>query len=240
MAFPTVVSQTPVQIAAAASYTVTMPAGGTNGDLWLVVADIDATHTPATTSTGWTRIGVSGTGAGTSFGAFGGIKGTASTSLVLTNGSITVVCQTNTFIITGWAGVVANIGFADFTNSSTADATPNPPALTPTGGAQDYLWIVNCSLPTSATGAQPTTAPTNYTNLLISPTSGSGSASIGNLATAWRNLNAATEDPGTFSGGTSNLWSAETLAIPPAASVAAPAQPLRTTPLVPRLRSINY
>lgn len=82
--------------------------------------------------------------------------------------------------------------------------SPNPPALTPGYGNQEYLWIAGVYH--SASGST-SAAPTNYTNLATSETGNVG------LATAIRTLTAASEDPGTFTWGTARTAGQFTLGL---------------------------
>lgn len=94
-------------------------------------------------------------------------------------------------------------------------ASPNPPSLTPTGGAKDYLWLaVACLQPGTnvATGF-----PASYTN--TGQEAGPATAADSPIAWGRRELNAASEDPLAFSMTSSN-WIAATVAIHPASAPA--------------------
>lgn len=105
------------------------------------------------------------------------------------------------------------------TAATGASTLPNPPTLTPSWGAADTLWLVVAG----ASGAVTASAyPTNYTDGNDDATSSGTAASI---ASARRALNAATEDPGTFTISASTNWVAQTLAVRPAAGAAVPAAP---------------
>lgn len=99
----------------------------------------------------------------------------------------------------------------------------NPPLLDPTGwGAEDTLWIiVESSGETSVTGSFTGLAvqPANYTNPV--ETSISQDAVGGTqLGVAFRQLNATSEDPGVWSGDTSNARSsALTIAVRPGITI---------------------
>lgn len=97
-------------------------------------------------------------------------------------------------------------------------ANPNPPSLNPPGGAVDERWIAFAGY--TGSNAQTdnddwATAPTNYTGLRMKSSVGGTGSSNASLMAAHRELNASSEDPGTFtltvtSGG---FWSAGTIAI---------------------------
>lgn len=101
------------------------------------------------------------------------------------------------------------------TTATGTSSTPNPPLHTPAGGAQDYLW---CAIELHDTNAGvATSGPTNYTSLTTA-----GAASAGRVGIAFRQVNAASENPGagateTFTIGapTSDEWIAATLSIYP-------------------------
>lgn len=105
--------------------------------------------------------------------------------------------------------------------STQITANYNPPALTPTGGAKDYLWIA-CLAQAGEEADDDTwctAGPTNY--LPATPrqvTSGTGGAASSNasLAEANRQLNAASEDPGTFTAAQSLSTIGATIAVHPA------------------------
>ena len=106
-------------------------------------------------------------------------------------------------------------------------------ALNPTGwGAEDTLWIaVAGSGETATTGSYTgvASAPTNYTNYFDT---GITADVVGGVegAVAFRQLNAASEDPGTFSVDTSNARNSSLLlAVRPAATTDAPAENVAPT-----------
>jgi hypothetical protein len=93
-------------------------------------------------------------------------------------------------------------------------ATKTPSALTPTGGAKDYTWITGFFHRNWGTVS---TYPTSYINTTsyVSPPADT----IPNL-TGWcdRELNAASETPGTFTTSIAADWTTITIAIYPAAA----------------------
>lgn len=97
---------------------------------------------------------------------------------------------------------------------SQTTSTPNPPSLTPSGGANNYLWFAF----TSHEGAHTITAfPTSYDLYQgsIVGTSPAGGNACASIAWAFRELNASVEDPGTFSYSASEDNMSTTIAIPP-------------------------
>jgi len=102
---------------------------------------------------------------------------------------------------------------ADATGTS---ATPDPASLTPTGGAKDYLWLWLGGWEGEQT-SPPAGNPTNYSNP-DGANSGTGGAIATNcrVAGASRQLNAASEDPPSWTISVSDDWTAWTLALHPA------------------------
>lgn len=82
-------------------------------------------------------------------------------------------------------------------------AAADPGALTPAWGAEDNLWIaVGGSGETAITGSWTgvgATPPTNYSNLAGTATADTSTVGQSDIAVAFRQLNAASEDVGTFS-----------------------------------------
>lgn len=90
-----------------------------------------------------------------------------------------------------------------------SNATPDPDSLTPTGGTEDYLWI-------AATGIGKTPSivsyPTNYSSGIECLSDGTGGCVN---ATAQRELNSTSENPGVFTVSSTGEWVACTIAIHP-------------------------
>jgi poly(3-hydroxybutyrate) depolymerase len=99
------------------------------------------------------------------------------------------------------------LGFSTATGSST---TPDPPSVSPAAGARNYLWLASYGSGRSDFVPTPV-APTDYLHII----SGTSDAALGlRAASAWRNLNTATEDPGTFTGHSSAAdWIAATISV---------------------------
>ena len=107
--------------------------------------------------------------------------------------------------------------------ASTATPPADPASLSPSWGASDTLWIAVGSSGCTAiagTWTAMASAPTNYTDYQsTSPTDTSVIGDFG-LAVAFRQLNAASEDTGTFTQDTSNARSAAlTIAVRPAPAI---------------------
>lgn len=112
--------------------------------------------------------------------------------------------------ITGAAasGTFFEIAASAATGTST---TPNPPSLSPAGGAKDYLIIALCGVDDEASNI--TAAPSGYSGLDYDEYASSLGCGI---AHAYKALSAgSSEDPGTFTNTSSQEWVAQTIAIYP-------------------------
>lgn len=94
--------------------------------------------------------------------------------------------------------------------------TPDPGSLSPTGGARDYLWLWLGGWEGEQT-SPPAGAPTNYSSTLGASTGTAGGVT-GNcrVASASRTVNAASEDPASWTISASDDWTATVMAIYPA------------------------
>lgn len=87
--------------------------------------------------------------------------------------------------------------------------TPDPPSVTPSWGAADTLWI---AFQGNVSGSSVSAYPTNYTL---------AQATAARIGVAARQLNASSENPGTFTtGGGGTTWQAFTIAVKPAGATA--------------------
>jgi hypothetical protein len=128
-----------------------------------------------------------------------------------------VLAAHNAYRITGAADPAVQPPEAASTPYTTAGSSIDPPSLTPTGGAKDYLWLAVAGW--RRTGLSATTDPTNYTNAIEG--SSGGNATGTKLRSLRRQLNGASEDPAAFtlSNTTSERRVGATIAVHPAASV---------------------
>lgn len=98
---------------------------------------------------------------------------------------------------------------------SASTNVPNPPSLTPAGGAKNYLWMAL----TSGEGTRTVSAyPTNYSLYQLDYTTGTGGGgnAEASIHAAFRENNTATEDPGAFTLSAIEDTMTVTIAIPPA------------------------
>jgi len=193
---------------ASANPSVLLPATVNVGDLLigLIRKDNEATMTwPA----GWTKIvgDASDTADDQTSCAWKIADGTeGGTSITITTG------------VSGkYAALSYAIGGADSIEVSSlaigSSTTPDPPAITPAAGSQDYLILWMGGWQGEQT-SPPAAAPTNYTNL-IGSNSGTAGATATNcrVASARRAVTGTTENPGTLTISVSDAWTAFTIAV---------------------------
>lgn len=186
------------------SHAIAMPATVNAGDLLLVF-----TRTGGAINShpgGWTLLHshtVTPIYAKVSDGTEGGTSITIGTSSSSTSAA-------QVYRITGWWGTLST-GVERAASSVVSSNTPDPPLLNPAEwGAEDTLWITVAL--TSSSSITINSYPANYTNGTFSI------ATFNGVATARRELNAASEDPGTYTISFSTTWLAFTVAIRPAAA----------------------
>lgn len=219
MAFPTRESVTATQFSTASTtHNVSMPGTVSSGDLLFIIFSIEG-DTTFTTPSGWTSEYVtdvnSGGGVTQGRGALysrvaDGTEG--STTVNVATGSAAEACA-QTYRLSSWFGSAAGIEAATPVTTTTTNS-PNPPSFSPSWGAEDTMWIP--VVHSADDDEDATSAPTNYINL-VSTISGAGTNNGCGIGSATRNLNASSEDPGTFSLTASEAVATSTIAVRPAA-----------------------
>lgn len=186
--------------------------GMSAGDIIFAIVSVCNAGTWTTIPTGWTKLAEQ---------AGGGSVGETSVFYKIANGSedgttltwVTSVATSATwqvFRVKNWHGTTP----PEVTTTSGDSSSANPPNLTPSWGAADTLWLAIAGHAAASIAAF-TAAPTNYLGFDSNGAS-SGGAAV-SIAVCYRQLNAASEDPGTFTAGGSNRWwTALTIAIRPA------------------------
>ena len=205
MAFPTVATSNSGTNAATTTHTLNLPASVAVGDLLIAMFATDLAPT-FTWPSGWTELVADNpNGINCKAGARYRIAdGTEGASISITTDASEESAYV-TLRITGHAGAGTPPQGASVIGN---DADPNPPALTPTGGAKDYLWIESYGLDFDAPAA--TYWSTSYTGI-AAPDQGAICC-----AAAYRQLNAASENPGVMHGAFADDWVAMTMAVHPA------------------------
>lgn len=134
-------------------------------------------------------------------GSEDGTTATVTTSIAVGGSSHVYRFQAGT-----WSGTATDITTAD---AMVSDGNADPPNHTPPHGSQDYSWI---AVGITDNDGIITGAPSSYTNLTLTD---SNSISDSNMGTAWRALEAASENPGTFTQAEVENCVGVTIAIPP-------------------------
>jgi len=196
------------------SWTLTYPTNLQNGDLIIAIMGRPSTTGGAATfPAGFVTANSAGTRAtdyakkvsdGTETGNF-----TVTLSANNTGGWIV-------FRITNWGGTLGTTfdntagtcgDVARQPSATGTSTTPDPPSLDPASwGTEDTLWIAACMC--QAAAGNPSAYPASYSNGI----------NANGLGAAHRQLNAASEDPGTFTQAASVTWIAGTIGVKPITS----------------------
>lgn len=205
MAFPTVQERLTQEFSSDAStHTVNLPTTVNADELLLIIffANENSTFSP-TTPTGWTDLEQALDSNSLYWISYKQAAGTEGGGSVDFDTGALSPASSILYRISGWNSIEITASYDKDLNSTTAD----PPSLTPSYGAADTLWIASCvqlDAPNTVSSY-----PTNYTN-------GQESTHPEGLnASAERELNATSEDPGTFTISAADHTLAHTLAVEP-------------------------
>jgi hypothetical protein len=200
------------------THNMSLPAGIVSGNLLICVAAVDSTvgggFTVTSNPAGWTTIRHEAGSSESLLAWYRFADGSEGATADFDTSSLQQSahrCARFTGMHTSAAPEVASA-------EATASTTPNPPSLTPTWGAADTLWL---AVTVWSDGVITASAfPSSYTN---TGQNGSGTAGSEGVSIGWgfRAVNAASEDPGTFTITSSANWVAFTIAIRPSTSCAA-------------------
>lgn len=238
MAFPTIptsgagtiVSQ--LNTAGGATKTFTNILNGltkSSGDLLLAICVIyDGNSTNAEFSSwtaGWTEFGDIATTTTMGIGAaYKFSNGAESGNLAVTTADTSANDSAMIVMAIPGAHATSPPEIGGTSSGTTSTATPN--SISPSWGAEDTLWIPICGCGEDATTGSFTgitnIPPTNYSNQL---NTGISADVVGGIeaAVAFRQLNAASEDPGNFGNDTSNArWRCALIAVRPSSAVTTP------------------
>jgi hypothetical protein len=209
---------------ASTSHTVSLPTGISSGNLLIAMLSgyygSGGTGVDISWPSGWTEFFEQDADSGTLHlavaGAYRQADGTEGASITVTT-NLSVLAAHNSYRITGAANPATQPPQAAAVSYTSAGNTIDPPSLTPTGGAKDYLWLAVAGW--RRTGVNYSSGPTNYTNR-IEGNSG-GYANGTKLDSFMRSLNASSENPGaiTLNSSTPEVRAGVTIAVHPAASV---------------------
>ncbi len=209
MAFPVVeTTATSLETSGVTNHTVSLPSGIVSGNLLIVNFAVDG-NPGVSWPAGWTEIfEVAKSSLNALAVAYRKADGTESSTITVTTGASKTSSHTS-YRISGAIDPTTQAPEIS-TGATGASTNPDPDNLTPTGGAKDYLWL---AVHGHNKDANTTAFPTNYTNGVSTQGGGSTGSAIGS---AERNLNAASENPATFTIGAALDWVAATIAIHPA------------------------
>lgn len=202
---PNVVQRTTTGAAARTTSTVLAWAASTAGNLIVIEFACETNAAAPTTPAGYTLwpSGNAVSGGGWTTSIFYRIATGGETGVTITHGSNVTCSVMREFGSTS--------GTIDFVAPVTAtSANPNPPSLTPAGGAKNYLWVAGASYITTSVSA----FSTSYLNGVSGISTSAGHLS--RISSAERALDAAVEDPGTLTLAASSIHTAFTYAVSPA------------------------
>jgi len=186
MAFPQVVAVNGGNHADATEHPVNLPADISAGDLLLVFFSADSIPT-ITFPGGWTQLFQATVDTYIVSGAWYRIADGAEGLTIAVITSEGQASAHTSYRITGYTGapeIAFNTGYT---------SKPDPPSLTPTWGAKDTLWFASCGYEIGTTTVS--AYPASYTNGRNDRYDAGTGVCVG---TARRELNAISENPGTF------------------------------------------
>lgn len=189
------------------SIVITLPSPIEPGDLILVFVAVDLTGSQDWSSaTGFSEIYDENTANGCNLGVGHKIAdGTEDGTTITVTGSGANKAAHQAYAISGHNPAIAPQAAAEATGTS---GNPNPPSLTPTGGAKPYLWFAAACIDGSV---DITDDPADYANFVFNETTAGNGTGLG---VARRELNAISENPGAFTAA-SDDWNATTVAVHP-------------------------
>jgi hypothetical protein len=201
MASPSVVNTSVFgDSAASTTHAVTLPASIVAGNLLMLSLVIDATGNSITTPAGWTTLVTQNSSGVTSSIIYKTATGSEGATVTVTSTSAKMAAIG--YQISGWQGTPENS-----TVATGGTANPNSGSLTPSWGSADDLFLSVALIHGLVTTS---VYPTNYTNGL---TQGTTSTNAATVASAQRQLTAASDDPSAFTISAGNSWVAYTVAI---------------------------
>jgi hypothetical protein len=206
MAFPSVTVTESSNGANTTTPTITLPASVAAGDLLIAAMAGDGAR-DASWPAGWNELADDDISTVAHFSMAYRIATGGETSVQPT---VTPTERSNHIAlrITGWHGTTPP---EISTVATGASASPNPTGVTASWGSADNLFIAIYGMDSGTL----TGYPTNYSD---NQTDNATATSAAIIALATRNLASATDDPGNFTVGVSDNWTAYTIVVRPAAS----------------------
>lgn len=196
---------------AATSHPVDMPAIVDADDLLVVLfSDLGDATAPATPS-GWTQLFAAAVGASSNYSGFArvadGTEGGTTVDVVTSTATTAAAIAVR---ITGAHPDISGVAVSAGVNSS--GTTPDPDELSTPWATTATLWLATAGW--NDDDATVSTFPAEYSGG-VDVVSGAGTNAGASVGVAFRSLVAATEDPGPFTLGESEVWQAFTLAVRP-------------------------
>ncbi|NIA67909.1 hypothetical protein HBA54_04825 [Pelagibius litoralis] len=223
MAFPATAAPTATAFSSAnTTHNVAMPAVVDSGDL-LVIGFTANGNAAVTNPSGWTLL------ADNTIGATAPVRltihakvadGTEDGTAVNVATGAAEEAVAHVFRVTGWFGAIAGVE-AGVLGSATFGTSWDPGNITASWGAADNLFIAMAGATDDDVAF--TGYPTNYTGGSFT-VSGAGFNSGCEIGSAWRQLNAASDDPSAFTGASTETWLAQGIVIRPAAGASVTAE----------------
>ena len=200
MAFPQVVgTNSSQQTTDVTSHTVALPSGIVAGELLVVILAIAVGSDSGTYPAGWNKLGAAGANNIAASWGWRVADGTEGASITVTTSGAQESAH-QSFRIQGHNSST-NVPQTGGAGSGT-DSSAEVHSFAPTGGAKDYLFIAYAA---ADSGVAATSAPTSFTNLVVSDSGSDANASCA-ISTARRELNAASIDPDQFTLEASEGW----------------------------------
>lgn len=211
MAFPQVAAETNgLQTSNSNSWTLSYGTGASSGDVFIGLmgtdGDVGASPPFSVWPSGWVIIEERGANNNKTISAYKVSDGTETGDFSVSLDS-TEQGGWRVLRLTG----AHNSTPPEVNGSAGNNQNPDPPSLTPSWGAEDTLWIAMVSADHGDTTVD--AFPTNYGNGTSQNSGGANGAALG---VARRELNATSDNPGTFTLSVSEQWTTQILAIRPA------------------------
>lgn len=216
MAFPVVETTAETAVSTAGtSHAITLPASVASTDLVVLLVSVGSTAATFNALAGWTELLDENAAIGLKIIYYtgGGVPSAPTFTSSASTRSATIAYRISNAELP--ATQPPQIG----TTATGTSINPNPPAVTPTGGANDYLWLACFSRDGEEADDDTwvTAAPAGFSNLLQKACGIAGTNLAGMVAAAQQQLNASTLDPGTFTCATGG-WRAQTIAVHPSSA----------------------
>jgi hypothetical protein len=220
VAFPAVAGSTVLGLpgnTAAASHDMTLPASVPAGAFLFVFGRVAVAGVVACSDSGWTVVNeTSDASNDATFVAYknalaAGTEGGSILTFTHGNGKMAAVAVA----LTGTGDPAAATPFEVGPIGTGASVNPNPPALTPAAGLQDYLWLA-CGCWEGEQTSPPATAPAGYTRIAADASGTAGSIATNcRVDLLYKQARATTDDPSAWTISVSDDWTAFVIAVEP-------------------------